>query len=429
MADAKTNSRSPWFWIPTLYMAEGLPYTMAISVSVALYSTMGVSNTATAFWTSLLYLPWVIKPLWSPMVDLLKTRRRWIWTLQLLSGAVFAGIALMIPAPHFVQWTIVFFGLLAFNSATHDIAADGFYMLAATEHDQSFFIGWRSVFFNVGKIIAQGGIVYVAGELQKRTGNVVFAWSMAFALASGFFLCLGIYHRFILPRPQTDQPKVLLASENFSTEFLKTFGTFFQKPKIILLLLFILLFRLGEAQLVKMTQPFLLDARGAGGLALTLKNVSEIYGPVALIPFIIGALLGGFCVARHGLKFWLWPMLLAIHLPDAVFIWLAYAQPGNLFAIGAGVAVEQFGYGFGFTAMLLYMIYIARGEHQTAHYAICTGFMALGMMLPGMWSGWLQEKIGYAYFFVWVILATIPSFIVAMKIPLDAEFGKRTRAN
>jgi PAT family beta-lactamase induction signal transducer AmpG len=429
MADAKTNSRSPWFWIPTLYMAEGLPYTMAISVSVALYSTMGVSNTATAFWTSLLYLPWVIKPLWSPMVDLLKTRRRWIWTLQLLSGAVFAGIALMIPAPHFVQWTIVFFGLLAFNSATHDIAADGFYMLAATEHDQSFFIGWRSVFFNVGKIIAQGGIVYVAGELQKRTGNVVFAWSMAFALAAGFFLCLGIYHRFILPRPQTDQPKILLASENFSTEFLKTFGTFFQKPKIILLLLFILLFRLGEAQLVKMTQPFLLDARGAGGLALTLKNVSEIYGPVALIPFILGALLGGFFVARHGLKFWLWPMLLAIHLPDAVFIWMAYAQPENLFAIGAGVAVEQFGYGFGFTAMLLYMIYIARGEHQTAHYAICTGFMALGMMLPGMWSGWLQEKIGYAYFFVWVILATIPSFIVAMKIPLDAEFGKRTRAN
>ena len=366
MADAKTNSRSPWFWIPTLYMAEGLPYTMAISVSVALYSTMGVSNTATAFWTSLLYLPWVIKPLWSPMVDLLKTRRRWIWTLQLLSGAVFAGIALMIPASHFVQWTIVFFGLLAFNSATHDIAADGFYMLAATEHDQSFFIGWRSVFFNVGKIIAQGGIVYVAGELQKRTGNVVFAWSMAFALAAGFFLCLGIYHRFILPRPQTDQPKILLASENFSTEFLKTFGTFFQKPKIILLLLFILLFRLGEAQLVKMTQPFLLDARGAGGLALTLKNVSEIYGPVALISFILGALLGGFFVARHGLKFWLWPMLLAIHLPDAVFIWLAYAQPENLFAIGAGVAVEQFGYGFGFTAMLLYMIYIARGEHRTA---------------------------------------------------------------
>jgi MFS transporter, PAT family, beta-lactamase induction signal transducer AmpG len=429
MTDAKTNSSSPWAWIPTLYVAEGLPYTMAISVSVALYSTMGVPNSATAFWTSLLYLPWVIKPLWSPLVDLLKTRRRWIWMLQLLSGAVFAGVALMIPAPHFVQWTIIFFGLLAFNSATHDIAADGFYMLAATEHDQSFFIGWRSVFFNVGKIIAQGGIVYVAGELQKRTGNIVFAWLVAFAIAAGIFICLGVYHRFILPRPPTDQPKVLLASENFLTEFLKTFGTFFQKPKIILLLLFILLFRLGEAQLVKMTQPFLLDARGAGGLGLTLKHVSVIYGTVGFVAFILGALLGGFAAARNGLKSWLWPMLLAIHLPDAVFIWLAHAQPDNLFAIGTGVALEQFGYGFGSTALFLYMIYIARGGHQTAHYAICTGFMALGMMLPGMWSGRLQEFLGYSNFFIWVILATIPSFIVAAKIPLDAGFGKRTRAN
>jgi len=426
MAGAKNTSRNPWSWIPTLYVAEGLPYTMAISVSVALYSTLGVSNKATAFWTSLLYLPWVIKPLWSPLVDLLKTRRRWIWMLQLVSGAAFAGIALMIPAPHFVRWTIVFFGLLAFNSATHDIAADGFYMLAATEHDQSFFIGWRSVFFNLGKIIAQSGFVYVAGELQKRTGNIAFAWSAAFALAAAIVLCLGIYHRFILPRPQKDQPKILLASENFSTEFLKTFGTFFQKPKIILLLLFILLFRLGEAQLVKMTQPFLLDARNAGGLALTLKQVPVIYGAVGFTAFILGALLGGFAAARNGLRFWLWPMLLAIHLPDAVFIWLAYAQPQNLFAIGAGVAVEQFGYGFGFTAFMLYMIYIARGEHRTAHYAICTGFMALGMMLPGMWSGWLQERLGYPHFFVWVILATIPSFIVARMIPLDSNFGKKT---
>jgi PAT family beta-lactamase induction signal transducer AmpG len=359
-------------------------------------------------------------------VDLLRTRRRWIWTMQLLSGAVFAGIALMIPAPHFVQWTIVFFGLLAFNSATHDIAADGFYMLATTEHDQSFFIGWRSVFFNVGKIIASGGIGYVADELRERTGNFAFAWSMAFALAAGIFICLGVYHRFILPRPQSDQPKVLLASENFLTEFLKTFGTFFQKPKIILLLIFILLFRLGEAQLVKMTQPFLLDARGAGGLALTLKHVSVIYGTVGFIAYIFGALLGGFAAARNGLKSWLWPMLLAIHLPDAVFIWLAHAQPENLFAIGTGVALEQFGYGFGSTALFLYMIYIARGEHQTAHYAICTGFMALGMMLPGMWSGRLQEFLGYSNFFIWVIFATIPSFIVARMIPLDSDFGKKS---
>ncbi|MGH7991562.1 MAG: MFS transporter, partial [Limisphaerales bacterium] len=250
-----------------------------------------------------------------------------------------------------------------------------------------------------------------------------------FAIGAAIFFCLGIYHRFILPRPAIDQPKKIPASENFFDEFLLTFAAFFQKPKIILLLLFILLYRLGEAQLIKIIPIFLHAPVENGGLALDDEKISAIYGTVGLIAFMIGALLGGVVVARNGLRFWLWPMLLAIHLPDAVFIWLAYAQPQNLFAIGAGVAVEQFGYGFGFTAFMLYMIYIARGEHRTAHYAICTGFMALGMMLPGLWSGWLQEFLGYRHFFVWVILATIPSFIVAMKIPLDAEFGKRTRAN
>jgi PAT family beta-lactamase induction signal transducer AmpG len=217
--------------------------------------------------------------------------------------------------------------------------------------------------------------------------------------------------------------------DDFVAEFCKTFGTFFLKPQIAVMLSFVLLYRLGEAQLVKMVQPFLLDPRAQGGLGLTNDQLGLIYGTTGFIIFIFGALLGGFAVARRGLKFWLWPMLLAIHLPDAVFIWLAYAQPQNLYVIATGLAVEQFGYGFGFTAFMLYMIRIARGEHQTAHYAICTGFMALGMMLPGMGSGWLQEHLGYQHFFIWVILATIPSFIVAAKIPLEAEFGKRTRAN
>ncbi|HTX22241.1 MAG TPA: MFS transporter [Candidatus Aquilonibacter sp.] len=428
MAGAKNNPRNPWAWIPTLYFAEGMPNALVATVSVMFYNDLGVSNTATAFFTSLLYLPWVIKPLWSPAVDILKTRRQWIWAMQLLLGTGLAGVALMIPAPHFIQWTIVFFGLLAFGSATHDIAADGFYMLAPTEHDQAYFIGWRSIFFNVGKIAAQGGLVFVVGKLVKQTSNPTFAWSTAFVLAAAIFFCLGAYHRFVLPRPPLDRPKISPA-ENFTDEFWKTFVAFFQKPKIILLLLFLLLYRLGEAQLIKIIPIFLHAPLTNGGLGLDDEKISAIYGTSGVIAFMCGALLGGFVIARRGLKFWLWPMLLAIHLPDAVFIWLAFAQPQSQVAIGAGVAVEQFGYGFGFTAFMLYMIYIARGEHRTAHYAICTGFMALGMMLPGMWSGWLQEKIGYANFFVWVILATIPSFLVAMKIPLDAEFGKRTRAN
>ena len=425
MADAITRSRSPWLWIPTVYFAEGMPNALVATVSVLLYSDLGVSNTATAFITSLLYLPWVIKPLWSPVVDLLRTRRLWIWTTQLLLGVGLAGVALMIPVPHFVQWTIVFFGLLAFASATHDIAADGFYMLAPTEREQAFFIGFRSIFFNAGKIFAQGGLVYLAGKLEEHPGNARFAWSTVFAIAAGIFLCLGVYHRWVLPRPALDRPKNTGASGNFAAEFLKTFETFFQKPGITAMLLFLLLYRLGEAQLVKIIPLFLHAPVQNGGLGLTLKDISTIYGTIGVIAFMAGALLGGFAVSRQGLKFWLWPMLLAIHLPDAVFIWLAYAQPENLPAIGAGVAIEQFGYGFGFTALLLYMICIALGEHATAHYAICTGCMALGMMMPGMWSGWLQQHLGYPHFFIWVILATIPSFIVAARIPLDTEFGKR----
>ena len=429
MAGAKNVSRNPWAWIPTLYVAEGLPYALAMSVSVVLYKNLGVSNATIAFYTAWLYLPWVVKPLWSPVVDILKTRRQWIWAMQFFTGALLACMALAIPAPHFFQLTLAFFWLLAFSSATHDIAADGFYMLATTEREQSFFSGIRNTAYRVATILAQGELVSLVGEMHERGGSFISVWSAAFVIIAGIFFCFGIYHFLILPKPETDTPRKIGSRENFSGEFFKTFGTFFEKPKIIALLLFLLFYRLGEAQLVKMAQPFLLDPRVVGGLGLTDEQLGLVYGKSGIAALMLGGILGGFFVSRNGLKFWLWPMLLAIHLPDAVFIWLAYAQPQNLFAIGAGVAVEQFGYGFGFTAFMLYMIYIARGEHRTAHYAICTGFMALGMMLPGMWSGWLQEKIGYAHFFVWVILATIPSFLVAMKIPLDAEFGKRTRAN
>ena len=317
------RGEGPWFWIPTVYFAEGLPNALVATVAVVLYSDLGVSNRATAFLTSWLYLPWVIKPLWSPAVDILKTRRLWIWTMQLLLGLGLAGVALMIPAPHFVRWTIVFLGLLAFSSATHDIAADGFYMLAMTEGQQSFFIGFRSVFFNAGKIFAQGGLVYLAGRLARHTGNPALGWSAAFALAAGIFMVLGAYHRFVLPRPPVDQPQRAGAIRGFSAEFFKTFGTFFQKPKIVLLLLFLLLYRLGEAQLVKIIPIFLHAPPETGGLGLALEKIGVIYGTIGTGAFVAGALLGGFVVARHGLKFWLWPMLLAIHLPDAVFVWLA----------------------------------------------------------------------------------------------------------
>ena len=415
---------SPWSWVPTLYLAEGLPYALAMSVALVLYQNLGVPNAQNTFFVGLLYLPWVIKPLWSPAVDILKTRRRWIWTMQLLVGATLAGVAFAIPTAHFLQLTLVLFWLLAFASATHDVAADGFYLLALTEHDQAWFNGIRSTFYRVAGILAKGQLVILAGILAAATNNFSSAWSAVFGIVAAVILLLAAYHRWILPWPASDQP-IVAGSKNFLGEFSKTFAAFFQKPDIGISLLFLLVYRFGEAQLMPVTQLFFLDARGHGGLGLTNSQVGFIYNTVGVIALIGGGLLGGFVISRNGLKFWLWPMLLAIHLPDAVFIWLAAAQPQNLFAVGAGIAVEQLGYGFGFAFFMLFMVYLARGGHATAHYALCTGFMALGMMVPGLWSGWLQECLGYRLFFVWVILATIPSFVVATKIPLEAAFGRK----
>ena len=423
---AKPVVRNPWFWIPTLYLAEGIPYALVNVVSVIMYKSLGVSNAQIALYTSWLNLPWVLKPLWSPVVDILKTRRMWIWAMQLIVGAGLAGVALTIPGPHFFQYTLAFFWLLAFSSATHDIAADGFYMLATTEREQAFFSGIRNTSYRVATICGQGGLVMLAGEIQKHTNNAVRAWQVSFGTAAAFVIYLGIYHWLILPYPEKDKPDARAAWGNIFKEFFATFASFFRKPKIVVLLLFLLFYRFGEAQLMKMVSPFLLDPREAGGLGLTTGQVGLVYGTVGVIALMLGGIVGGFIVSQRGLRAWIWPMVFVMHLPDAVFIYLSYAQPDNLVVISACVAVEQFGYGFGFTAYMLYMIYIARGEHQTAHYAICTGFMALGIMLPGMWSGWLQELIGYQHFFTWVLLATIPSFLVVWLIPLDAEFGKKT---
>jgi len=415
---------SPWAWVPTLYVAEGLPYALAMSVALVLYQNLGVPNAQNTFFVGLLYLPWVIKPLWSPAVDIIKTRRAWVWAMQLLVGAALIGVAFALPRAHFLPATLAFFWLLAFASATHDVAADGFYLLALTGHDQAWFNGIRSTFYRVAGILAKGQLVILAGILAAQSDNFPGAWSLVFSLVAAIVLLLGIYHRWILPRPAGDQP-VVAQGKNIAGEFSKTFAAFFQKPNIGVSLLFLLVYRFGEAQMMPVTQLFLLDAKAHGGLGLTNAQVGFIYNTVGVIALIAGGLLGGFVIARHGLKSWLWPMLLAIHLPDAVFVWLAAAPPQNLFAIGAGIAVEQFGYGFGFAFFMLYMVWLARGAHPTAHYALCTGFMALGMMVPGLWGGWLQQFLGYKSFFIWVILATIPSFIVALKIPLDPGFGKK----
>lgn len=580
--------RNPWTWIPTLYFAEGLPYIIVISVSIIMYKRLGISNSDIALYTSWLYLPWVIKPLWSPLVDIFRTKRFWITAMQLMIGAGMAGVAFTIPIPDFFQFTLAFFWLIAFSSATHDISADGFYMLALTESQQSFFVGIRSTFYRIAMIAGQGILVVLAGYLEGTLGvhsaefkvvanpnkffqetitvdsvrakpiegslriianpanieistrpktkeeassyirfahnfnvmngfsedqfglpdtthsqdlvgnlgivkfilskppgegseyiveivndggpesikvvegsklkftsmnwnkpafaviqldsniakkseakfraqidKVPLAWVITFAVMGGLFVLFFIYHKFILPEPITDKAVGINRQSSTFKEFFRAFFRFFEKKKIIIIVGFLLLYRFGEAQLVKMASPFMLDPREVGGLGLSTTDVGFIYGTVGIIALILGGILGGIAIAKKGLRYWIWPMLLAINLPDLLYVYMAYVQPASIWIIYACVAVEQFGYGFGFTAYMMFMIYISDGEYKTSHYAIATGFMALGMMVPGMFSGMIQEAIGYKFFFIWVILATIPSFLIVKFIPLEYQFGKK----
>ena len=421
----QTQQKNPWLWIPSLYYAQGIPFVVAMMVSVILYKRLGISNSDIALYTSWLYLPWVIKPFWSPIVDILKTRRYWIVAMQLLIGAGLAGVALTIPSDNFFRYTLAVFWLIAFSSATHDIAADGFYISALSDHQQAWFVGIRSTFYRLAMITGQGLLVMVAGYLEGTTGSVSIAWSMTFYLLAALFLILFAWHRFVLPRPAADVVRQALPLSGMFKESVETFASFFRKEHIGRVLAFLLLYRFAEAQLAKLSAPFLLDVKAAGGLELSTGTVGLAYGTVGVLMLTIGGILGGMLAARHGLRRWLWWMVAAINLPNAVYIALAYLQPENLMFVNIAVGIEQFGYGFGFTAYMLYMIYVARGLHSTAHYAICTGFMSLGMMLPGMISGWLQELLGYQHFFVWILIATVPSFLVVSLVPLNREFGKR----
>jgi PAT family beta-lactamase induction signal transducer AmpG len=419
------QARHPWLWVPSLYFGQALPYVVVMTLSVAMYKDLGVSNPDITFYTSLLYLPWVIKPLWSPFVDMFRTKRWWIVILQLLIGGGLGAVALTLHLPAFFQITLAILWLIAFSSATHDIAADGFYMLGLRQQQQASFVGVRSTFYRLGMLAGQGGLMYLAGKLAERTGNVPFAWSVVFGVLTAMLVGLGIYHRFMLPVPSDDAPAITDPTHDPLREFVATFIAFFRKRDIWLILGFILTFRLGESQLLKLALPFLKDPVAAGGLGLSTAEIGIAYSTVGVIALTLGGLAGGVVIARFGLQRCLWLMVFATHIPDLVFVYLAAAQPGNREFISALLALEQFGYGFGFTAMLLYMIMVSDGIHKTAHYAICTGLMALGMMVPGMISGRVQAWLGYQHFFVYVCLMTIPAFIMAALVKIDPGFGKK----
>lgn len=614
---------SPWAWIPTLYLAEGLPYVAVMTISVIMYKRLGISNTDIALYTSWLYLPWVIKPFWSPFVDLLKTKRWWIVIMQLFIGAGLAGIAFMIPVPFFFQATLAFFWLLAFSSATHDIAADGFYMLALNTNDQAKFVGIRSTFYRIATIMGQGVLIILAGFLEtatgmeplkmnvearpeyvqssmhilpatdikplegdlhfvtnnqrieigtfgvdsdslkaflaeverlnsengfvedaqgatevkadakeswwtayvsqplgawiknnfgeKRTetenaarsgnvgvatiwlskspepgkqiilntslsrgdksislvkgerltfdesnwnkpayvvfqldpklstvssseykglsGNIKLAWSVTFFLLAGLFVLFSFYHRIFLPKPVSDGAAVNVTASTILNDFVQTFVSFFKKPGVGKAIFFMLTFRFSEAQALKLISPFLLDSREAGGLGLTTGEVGLVYGTIGIIALTLGGIIGGLVAAKGGLKKWIWPMTLSMLLTIATFVYLSFSQTDNLLIINICIFIEQFGYGFGFTAYMLYLIYFSEGELKTAHYAICTGFMALGMMLPGMFAGWLQELLGYNHFFIWVMICCIVPVVAVMLLKIDPNYGKAKLAN
>ena len=414
---------NPWFWVPTLYAAEGLPYVLVITVSVIMYKRLGIPNAQIAFATSLLYLPWVIKPLWGPAVDLIRAKRGVVVTLQLLLCAAIAVLAFSLQWSALSTATLVAFWLIAFASATHDIAADGLYILGISVHQQAAYVGVRSTFYRVAMIAGQGGLVIVAGKLEARWGgSVAPAWSATLGMVAVLFLCLGIYHTFVLPNPMPERVK---EGGSAAREFFHILILFFRKKGMPATIAFLLLYRFAEAQLIKLVPPFLLDPRAVGGLGLSTEEVGIVYGSVGVAALILGGLLGGYVVSRHGLRLWLWPMACALHLPDAVFVYLSRTQPTNLSLIGSAIAIEQFGYGFGLTAYALVMIAVSEGEHATAHYALCTGIMALGMLVPGMLSGSLQELMGYNGFFLWILAAAIPGFAVTALIKIDPGFGSK----
>jgi PAT family beta-lactamase induction signal transducer AmpG len=421
----KCSKRNPWAWVPSLYVAEGIPYVMAMIVSVVLYKRLGISNTDIALYTSWMYLPWVIKPLWSPFVDMMRTKRFWIVLMQLIIGASLASLAFFIPVGRFFQYTLAMFWIMAFASATHDIAADGFYMLGLPEHSQASFAGVRTTFYRIATIATQGGLVLLAGSLEESGHDISTAWTITLAVVASIFAGLFLYHALVLPRPPPDRPAERNPSVSLVRESFRIFALFFAKKNILPILAFFLFYRVAETQLVKMIAPFLLDPRSQGGLGLTTSELGIAYGTVGVMSLMLGGLLGGYAICRKGLKYWIWIMACAMHLPDLVFVYLSQAMPENLLVVNLCVAVEQFGYGFGFAAYTMFMIMVSEGEYKTVHYALSTGIMALGMMGPAMMSGWLQEQLGYPHFFLWVIAATVPGFIVTGLVKIDPEFGKR----
>lgn len=433
--------RNPWWWVPSTYIAEGLPYFAVNTLTIVMYTNMGVELTDMAFFTGWLYLPWVIKPFWSPFVDLVRTKRWWIIVMQLLIAIGLAGVAFFLPGSHFFTVTLIFFWLIAFFSATHDISADGLYLIGLDSHRQAAFVGVRSTFYRVASIAGQGGLVLLAGYLETSLNDVPAAWAYVFGILSVFFLLLSVYHYFSLPKVNSDKPLKGVDRNNFIKDFFKTFVTFFKKKHILSALAFMLLYRFPEALCIKLVQPFMLASRETGGLGLTTAQAGLVNGTIGVAGLLLGGIAGGLAVSRGGLRKLLYPMAIALTLPCLFYCFLAMWQPQSFVLISIGVFIEQFGYGFGFSAYMLYLLYFSRGESATSHYAFCTAFMAIGMMVPGMFAGWLHQVTdnaeifatgfnqGFVNFFWVVVASSLLTYLVCAFVSIEPSFGKKTDAD
>ena len=421
----KAAGRNPWKWIPTLYFAEALPYVTVMSISTVMYERMGLSNSEIALYTSALYRPWVIKPVWSPFIDLARSKRWWIVAMQLIIAIAIAGVAFTLPSVHFLSLTLGFFWLMAFSSATHDIAADGFYMMALTPHEQSLYVGIRSTFYRIATIAGSGLLIMLAGTLETFTRRIAHSWSITFYILAVFFITVTAYHFFHLPHPACDRTRKTISADRLLKDIWLTIVSFFRKPQPVSALLFMLLYRLPEALLIKISNLFLIKPVSEGGLGLSTQEVGFVQGTVGVLGLTLGGIIGGIAASRDGLKKWLWPMVWSITLPDLVYVYLSYFHSHSFLLVNIMVFIEQFGYGFGFTAYMLFLIYYSRGEQQTSHYAYCTAFMALSMMIPGAVAGKLQEAVGYFHFFLIVMACCLVTVGVTALLKIDPEFGKK----
>ena len=432
-----TDKINPWWWIPSLYIAEGLPYFAVNTLTVIMYTNMGVGLKEMAFFTGWLYLPWVIKPFWSPVVDLFKTKRWWIIIMQFAMALSLGGVAFFLPGSSFFTITLIFFWLIAFFSATHDISADGLYLLSLDSYQQAAFVGVRSTFYRIASIAGQGGLVLLAGYLENKLGNIPLAWAYVFGILSVFFFLISIYHIFALPKSKSDKPIQDVNHKTIFKDFIKTFTTFFRKPHIYAALAFMLLYRFPEALCIKLVQPFMLASKTIGGLGLTTSQTGLINGTIGVVALLMGGIAGGVAISKVGLKKMLYPMAMSLTLPCVFYCVLAMWQPSHFGLIASAVFIEQFGYGFGFSAYMLYLLYFSRGKNATSHYAFCTAFMAIGMMVPGMCAGWVYEWLqkyeffasdlnqGFVNFFWVVVLTSTLTYVVCGIVRIDPKFGKK----